>query len=159
MSLVPWRRKSTDVGPAELSPFVALRTEMDRLFDSFTRGPLGALDWPFSGRVWGPALDVTENDQEIVVRAELPGMDPKEVEVTLTGNQLVLAGEKKQAEEKEEQGAYLSECCYGSFRRAVQLPAEVDPDSVSAEYVNGVFSIRMKKSAASKARRIEVKTT
>ena len=78
---------------------------MDRLFDSFFREPLGALDWPLWGSgKWSPAIDVAENDKELTVRAELPGIDPKDLDVTVTGNQLVLSGEKKESSEHEGEG-------------------------------------------------------
>ena len=84
---------------------VALRGEMDRLFDSFFREPFGAMDWPpWGSGKWSPAIDVAENDKELTVRAELPGIDPKDLEVSVSGNQLVLSGEKKESSETQGEG-------------------------------------------------------
>ena len=75
---------------------MGLRNEMDRLFESFFREPLAALDWPQWGSgKWSPAIDVAESDKEWTVRAELPCIDPKDLDVSVSGNQLVLSGEKK----------------------------------------------------------------
>ena len=75
---------------------------MERLFDSFFREPFGAIDWPFGGRRgWSPAVDVAENDEEVTVRAELPGTDPKDLNVSISHGRLVLSGEKKESSENE----------------------------------------------------------
>jgi HSP20 family protein len=159
MSLIPWRNKQQDGARGELSPMLALRTEMDRLFDSFVREPFGALDWPLWGSdKWSPAVDVAENDKELTVRAELPGIDPKELEVTMTGNQLVLSGEKKESSERQEKDFYHSETRYGSFRRVIPLPEGVDTENVDAQYANGVLKLTLKKIAPAAQKRIEVKT-
>ena len=84
---------------------VSLRSEMDRLFDSFLREPFGAMDWPHWGAgKWSPAVDVAEDDKEVTVRAELPGIDPKDLDVTVVGNQLILSGEKRESSETKEKG-------------------------------------------------------
>lgn len=159
MNLIPWRNKPQVREGGELSPVAALRNEMDRLFDSFFREPFGALDWPLWGQdKWSPAIDVAENDQELTVRAELPGIDPKELDVTVAGNQLVLSGEKKESSEHEGKDFYRSETRYGSFRRSVPLPEGVDTENVDAQYANGVLTLRLKKIAPAAAKRIEVKT-
>ena len=140
-------------------PFHQLRDEMDRLFNSCLREPFGALDWPLWGSdKWSPAVDVAENDKEWTVRAELPGIDPKDLDVTVTGNQLVLSGEKRESSERKEKDFYHSETRYGSFRRTVPLPEGVDTENVDAEYANGVLTLRLKKTAPAATKRIEVKT-
>ena len=88
----------------------------------------------------------------------LPGIDPKELDVTVTGNQLVLSGEKKESSEHDEKDFYRSETRYGSFRRTVPLPEGVDTENVDAQYANGVLTLRLKKIAPAAAKRIEVKT-
>jgi HSP20 family protein len=159
MNLIPWRNKPQASEGGELSPVAALRNEMDRLFDSFFREPFGALDWPLWGAgKWSPAIDVAENDKELTIRAELPGIDPKELDVTLTGNQLILSGEKKESSEHEGKDFYRSETRYGSFRRTVPLPEGIDTEDVDAQYANGVLTLRLKKIAPAATKRIEVKT-
>jgi len=158
MGLIPWRSKLRERGSEETSPLAALRTEVDRLFDSFIREPLGGLDWSFGGqRPWSPAIDVAENDAEVMIRAELPGIEPEDLEVSVSANQLVLSGEKKESREERGKDFYHSERRFGTFRRSVPLPQGVDPEKVEAEYTNGVLTIHLKKSPAVPAKRIEVK--
>jgi HSP20 family protein len=157
MSLIPWRNRR-EGHETELSPLVSLRGEMDRLLDSFLRDPFGAMDWPHWGAgKWSPAIDVAEDDKEVSVRAELPGIDPKDLDVTVVGNQLILSGEKRETSESKEKGVYHSETRYGSFRRTVPLPEGVDTEHVDAEYANGVLTLRLPKTAPANQKRIEVK--
>jgi HSP20 family protein len=159
MSLIPWRNKQHDGSEGELAPLAALRGEMDRLLDSFFREPFGAMDWPaWATGKWSPAIDVAESDKELTVRAELPGIDPKDLEVTVTGNQLVLSGEKKEESEHKGKDFYRSETRYGSFRREVPLPEGIDTEHVDAQYANGVLTLTLKKTAPAAVKRIEVKT-
>lgn len=159
MSLIPWRNKQREDSPTQGRTLVTLRTEMDRLLESFMRDPWGTLDWPFAAdRPWTPTVDVAEGTDEVTVRAEIPGMDPKDLEVTVTGNQLVLSGEKKETTEKTEKSVHVSESRYGSFRRVVPLPGNVDSDKVEAEYAHGVVTIHLKKIQVALSKRIEVKT-
>mgnify|MGYP001117227088 CR=1 FL=1 len=158
MSLIPWRSKQRENEQAQ-SPLVALRREMDRLFENFFREPLLGFQWPFSETgQWMPAVDVAENDREVTVRAEVPGIEPKDLNVSVSGNQLVISGEKKQTEERTGKDYYHSEIRFGSFRRIIPLPEGVDTENVEAEYANGVLTLRLKKSPTAAPRRIEVKT-
>jgi HSP20 family protein len=157
MSPVPWKTKDESDG-GQLSPLSSLRTEMERLFDSFMRDPRAVLDWPFGQRAFEPAVDVAENDQEVTVRAELPGIKPEELTVTVSGNQLVLAGEKQEESEDKGKGYHRVESRYGSFRRSIPLPEVVDQNQVEAEFANGVLTIHLKKSPAAAPKKIEVKT-
>jgi len=158
MSLIPWRTKRSDSEPTVSSPLVALRNEMDRMFDAYIREPFGTLEWPFgpAGK-WSPAVDVAETDQEVTVRAELPGIDPKELNVTISGNQLLLSGEKKESTEDSGKDFYHSESRYGAFRRSVPLPEGIDSEHVDAQYANGVLTLHLKKTRPAAAKRIEVK--
>jgi HSP20 family protein len=160
MSLIPWRNKPLAGGPeGESSPMLALRNEIDRLFESFFREPFGAIDWPTWGSdKWAPAVDVTDSEKELTVRAELPGIDPKDLDVTVTGNQLVLSGEKKQSTEHDGKNYYHSETRYGSFRRTIPLPEGVDTEHVEAQFANGVLTLHLPKTAPAVQKRIEVKT-
>jgi HSP20 family protein len=158
MSLIPWRGKREGQQQGELPPLMTLRNEMDRLFDSFVREPFGAMDWPaWAGGKWSPAVDVAEDDKEFTVRAELPGIDPKDIEVSVVGNEVVLSGEKKESNERKEQGIYHSETRYGSFRRTIPLPDGVDTEHVDAQYAHGVLTLRLPKTAPAATKRIEVK--
>jgi HSP20 family protein len=157
MSLIPWRGKRENER-GELSPMVALRGEMDRLFDAFVREPFGAIDWPnWAGGKWSPAVDVAEDEKEVTIRAELPGIDPKDLDVSVVGNEVVLSGEKKESSETKEKGVYHSETRYGAFRRTIPLPEGVDTEHVDAQYAHGVLTLRLAKTAPAAAKRIEVK--
>ncbi len=159
MSLIPWRSKQQEPVAGEPSPLGALRNEIDRLFDSFVREPLGNVEWPFMAEgKWAPALDVAESESELTIRAEVPGIVPDDLSVTLTGNQLVLSGEKKESTERKDREFYQSESRYGSFRRTVTLPEEVDRENIDAECANGVLTIRLTKIKPTPPKRVTVKT-
>lgn len=158
MALIPWKNKQCEHEGAEAkaSSLATLRHELDRVFGSFFREPLSALDWPL-GRGWGPAVDVIEGDKDVTVRAEIPGIDPKDLDVSITGNELVLAGEKRESSERSGKAYHLAEARYGSFRRVVLLPSGVDRENVEADYTNGVLTVRLQKTTAAEAKRIEVR--
>ena len=148
--LIPWGRSSTSAPTRygeEVSPFLTLRREMDRLFDEAFRGFKGLPGFPgAAGRSlsW-PTLEVSETDQEIKVAAEVPGLEEKDVEVLLAEGMLMLRGEKKsETEDKERQ---FSERFYGRFERRIALPAEVEADKVEASFKNGVLTVTLPKSA------------
>lgn len=107
---------------------------------------------------FAPALDVRVKGDSIVVRAELPGVDVKDVEVELHDDVLVLSGKKEQRKEEQDDadGARFSEFRYGSFQRAVELPAPVDPDSVQARCDKGVLTVELKKLSATRSRKIAI---
>jgi HSP20 family protein len=158
MNLIPWRNKEKENVPAR-NTLGALRSEMDRLFDSFVHEPFGMLDWPaFTGvEKWWPAIDVAETDKNLTIRAEVPGIDPKEIDVSVSGDQLVISGEKKETSERKGDGYLHNETRYGSFHRAIPLPEGVDSEHVDAQYANGVLTLTLPKSPAVAAKRIEIK--
>jgi HSP20 family protein len=132
-------------------PFLALRERMDRLIDEFTGG-YGA--WPFSWDIrsmeWRtgafmPSVDIKDKENEIRIEAELPGVSEKDVELSLSGDSLIIRGEKKHATEEKEKGYYRAERSYGSFERSIPLPVDVDRDKVEATFKNGVLNITLPK--------------
>jgi HSP20 family protein len=148
MAIVTWRRRN----PSELA---ALRSSMDDWFDGFFRG----LDRPLSflgQRAW-PAIDVAEKEDVILVRAEVPGMKPEEIDISVYGNTLTISGEKKEAKEDQNDGFYHVESTYGSFRREVALPMDVDEKKIEAVYKDGVLSVTLPKAEKSKAVKVQVK--
>jgi len=160
MKLTPFKKKEAAAhrGGEGSSNLGLFRSEVNRLMDRFLEDPWTLFDQesiptPFG---WAPAFDVVDGEKEITVRAELPGVDPKDVEVTVSGNVLTVSGEKK--ETREEKGKYVtrSECSYGSFRRSVELPQGAQADQVSAEHANGILTVRVGKSPAAAAKRIPV---
>jgi HSP20 family protein len=130
-----------------------LHGDIDDLFDSFFRG----LDRPFAGYKAWPTIDVAEEDDAIVVRAEVPGCKAEDIDISVYGNTLTISGEKKLSEEKKEKGYYHVESTYGSFRRELTLPAEVDQDKIDATCKNGVLSITLPKAEKAKTVKVKVK--
>jgi len=144
--LIPWGRNRTAPAPRgndETNPFLALQREMNRVFDSFFRGSgvaapaLAPLGWTAA---W-PHVEVSETEQEVKVVAELPGLEEKDLEVTLHDGVLTLKGEKK----AESSGAVYSERWHGRFQRSLQLGPDVDPNTVAASFRNGVLTITVSK--------------
>jgi len=146
MALVPFDKRNRN-------GLARLHTEMDDLFDSFFRG----LDRPFAGYKAWPAIDVAEEDEAIIVRAEVPGCKADDIEISVHGNTLTISGEKKLEEEKKEKGYYHMESTYGSFRRELNLPVEVDANKIEAVCKDGVLSVTLPKAAVAKAIKVKVK--
>ncbi len=156
--LIPWNRGSgsavASYGGDDVSPFISLHREMNRLFDEAFRG----FDSPaLFGRMpaW-PRIEVTEGDQDIRVAAELPGMDENDVEVMLADGVLTIRGEKKhEADDKERQ---FSERFYGRFERRIPVDTDVNPDQVSATFKNGLLTVTVPRPAGAQlsARRIPI---
>ena len=135
------------------APLSRLHNPMDDLFDGFFRG----LDRPFPGGKTWPALDLAEQDEALVVRAEIPGCDPEEIDISVSGNTLTISGQKKETKEEKDKGYYHIESVSGAFRREVSLPTDVDNGKVEATYENGVLSIRLPKAEISKAVKVQIK--
>jgi HSP20 family protein len=143
--LTPWRPFS------ELS---TLRREMDRLWDSF----FGERPFPrIREREWAPSLDVSETKDNFVVKAEVPGMDAKDIDISLTGDILTIKGEKRQEREEKEEDYHLVERSYGGFSRSVRLPAEVESGKIKASYKHGILKVTLPKSEKVKAKEVKIK--
>jgi HSP20 family protein len=110
----------------------------------------------FLRAAWTPSIDVVDGEREFTVRAEIPGLGPEDVELTVSGNALLLSGEKKEEQEDREKGFVRSERRYGSFRRMIPIPAGADPEKVTAEYDRGMLTIHLPKSDTRKPRQIAV---
>lgn len=137
--------------------FGNIKSEMDRLWDAFLFGkPIRRKRGEDGG--WVPAVDVRETKNDIVVNAEIPGMDPKDIEISLGEGVLTIKGERKREREEREESFHLLERNYGTFTRLVCLPKEVQTNKITATYKNGVLSITLPKSEeARKEVKIEVK--
>jgi HSP20 family protein len=112
------------------------------------------------GDTFSPRVDVKEEDNSVVVLAELPGIDQKDLDVTVTKDAVRISGEKKHEEKQEEKGYYRHETSYGSFERIIELPTEVNEDKAEAEFKQGVLTIKLPKSeeAQAKQKKIEIKS-
>ena len=135
---------------------VSLRDAMDRLVgESFFR-PWSSLGTFFGGE--GLAVDMYETDDEVVVKASVPGVEPEEIDVKVVGNVLTIKGERKE-EKKEEKASYIYlERNYGGFHRSVTLPTEVDVDKAKAEFEHGVLTLTLPKSETVKPKSINITT-
>jgi HSP20 family protein len=128
---------------------------MESLFDRFFEG------WPFRVSAaegpWAPSVDVSETEKEVIVKAELAGMDPKDIDVSVRGDILTLGGERRQEKEEKGENFHRVERSYGSFSRSIQLPAEVHSGKVDAAYKDGVLKITLPKTKEAAVKKIEVK--
>jgi HSP20 family protein len=146
----PWRREFT-------VPLQALQTELNRLFDEYwspTRYPAGQAPMDLEPASWSPAVDLVETAEGFVLTAEVPGVDPATIDLSVTGNVLTIRGVKP-AEEQEATGA-LRERQFGPFHRQVALSGEVNFDGVQADARNGVLRIHLPKQEAARPRTIPV---
>jgi|SRR5579863_2003790 len=136
-------------------PWQSMRNEMDRLFERFA-----GFGWPSFRRSFEtmptyessvtfnvPAVDVSEDDKAFTVAAELPGLDEKDIDISVTGDILTIKGEKRQEKEEKNKNWYVSERSYGSFQRAFTLPDGIDRDKIGASFSKGVLTVTMPKSA------------
>ncbi len=157
MNIIPWRAKKREELPVrfdeDFGPLQSLRSEMNRLMDRFfSDSPFGAWRSEFS---FNPTVDVEETEDSVVVTAEVAGVDPKNLDLSLCGRMLTISGEKSESNEKKTTDSFFSERRFGSFKRVVQLPSDV-ADEVSAEHKNGVLKIRLKKTQTSPSRKIPI---
>lgn len=139
-----------------------MERQMERFFESvFPTGWLRPFRWerPMLGALeeWRPAVDVVDRDDEVVVRAEIPGVDKDDLDVSMSDSTVTIKGTTKR-EEKEEKGDYFRcETARGSFMRTVTLPAEIDTGKAEAAYKDGVLTLKLPKAETSKRRRIKIK--
>ena len=152
-AVAPWR---------PFMDFARWDRDMDRMMEDF----FGRRARPWLPERWfrreeldlkAPTMDVYEEKDEIVVKAELPGIDKENIEVNLTDHTLTIKGEKKKEEEVKEENYYRSERSYGSFFRTLELPTAVHGDKVKASFKNGILEVRMPKTEEAKAKEIKVK--
>jgi len=149
MAILPKRRNEEGQGG-----FPSLRDEVNRVFDEFFGR--GWLTSPIE-TTWLPALDISETEETIEVRAEVPGIDPGDIDVSLTGDVLTIKGEKKEEQHENDENYSRIERRYGAFQRAVKLPAPVDPSKVKAVCKNGVLHLTLVKEKKTRPSAIDIK--
>ena len=139
---------------------VSLQDRMNRLFDESFRGiGRGAEESDFSLGAWAPAVDIFEKDGNIVLKAELPGVDPKDVDVRVENNILTLRGERKLDEEVKKDSYHRVERSYGTFTRSFTLPNIVDTEKIKAEFKDGVLRMTLPKKEEAKPKQISISVT
>jgi HSP20 family protein len=155
--------QSRQVAPRYSDPFGTLRSEMDRLFDSFMGG-LPTFPSMFGGGgsrgfALTPSMDVKETDKEIVVETELPGLDEKDISLTVENGLLTIQGEKKLDYDEKKENYHVMERRYGSFQRSLRLPDTIDDSKIDARFDNGVLKVTLPKrpELAGEQRKIEIK--
>ena len=150
MNLIPWKTKETGLELFEdLEDF---QREMNRLFDIGLRRPLKAN----GGSLWGPAVDIVDEKDQIRVKAELPGLKKEDIEVNVENDVLSIKGEKKEEKETRERDYIRSERYYGAFHRAFTLPSSVDSARVNAAYKGGLLEITLPKKEGAKPKQTKV---
>jgi HSP20 family protein len=147
-SLIPW------TWPAK-SPLESWRQELESMFERFG-GELVAGNGE-AMKTWAPRVDVEETDKEMTVKADLPGVDPKDVEISVSGNTLTVRGEKKGAKEEKKKDYHRVERFEGKFYRQITLPTEADADKVSASSSKGVITITIPKKPELQPKKVAVK--
>jgi HSP20 family protein len=158
MAIIP-RKRSEERALAERpgDPFYYLRNQINRVFDEFWGESWLTPRKTFAG-FW-PQVDVTETDKEVKVCAEIPGVDAKDIDVSVEDGTLTIKGEKKYEQEEREKGHYRMECSYGSFERAIPLPTEVDESKAKAEFKKGVLRLTLPKRPGAQPRRKKIPVT
>jgi HSP20 family protein len=152
MRLMRWQRPETS-NWAPLEQWSNLRDEINRLFEL----PFGdsGRDSEFFG--WAPAVDVYEDNDRLVVKAELPGLKKEEIDISLHQGSLIISGERKQEFENHDGESSRSERFFGRFQRALELPKPVNSDQVTATYKDGILTVTLAKTEESKPKQIAVK--
>jgi len=144
--LMPWQ------------PFRAMEEMEQRFNDIFGRSLLPAMwrRFPLEERGWAPPLEVFEKEDKFVVKAELPGMEEDDIDISVVGDTLTIKGEKKAESEVKEEDYYCCERSYGSFFRSIALPATVDAKKIEASYENGVLEVSLPKAPEVKPKKVPV---
>jgi HSP20 family protein len=149
MALELWRPRLTRGPFRELA---RLEREMEDMF-----GRLPAWPWGERERGWAPAVDMVDHKEEFVLRADLPGLDEKDIEVTVEDGTVTIRGERKEETEEKKEDYYFSERTYGVFARTLPLPAGVEADKVRATFKKGVLEVHLPKAKETKGKKIEIK--
>lgn len=149
-NLIPWKKRDRKI--------VNWRKDFDDFFDRFFSEPVSSIPELFSERSWYPNVDVSEGKRDIIVRAEIPGVDKEGIDLSLDGRLLTICGEKKQEKEESDEHYHRVESSFGFYKRTIELPADVDESKVDARYKNGVLKIKLKKVKETGTRKIKIKT-
>lgn len=150
--LIPRSRRGDKV-------MIGFKSELDNLFNRFFD-----MDFPFSremfkeSRQWAPRVDMSDGERDITIQAEIPGCDPKDIDVSLEGRLLTIKGEKKQEKEEKEKNYLCVERARGYFSRTMELPSEVDQGEVDASYKKGVLKVVLHKTKPTERRKIEIRS-
>ena len=134
---------------------LSLQDRMNRMFDESYRGRSASDDWALGG-TWAPAVDIYEHEGNIVLTAELPGVDPKDVDVRVENNVLTLRGERKWSDDVQRESYHRVERAYGSFTRSFTLPNVVDTEKIKADFKDGMLKLVLPKREEAKPKQISI---
>lgn len=158
MTLVPWKKRETSM----LQPFREiglLQDEMNKLFDfSLSRAFAGDRDSLFQNN-WNPAIDIYESDDNFLVKADLPGMEKKDIDISIHDGTLTIKGEKKLENEYKDKSYVRAERYHGSFTRSIDFPSDVESDKIKASYKDGVLELLIPKKEEAKPKQIKVEVS
>jgi len=153
MSLIRWNpTQELERWPSDI---FSVQRDINRLFDNFFRG--GAQGDETFSSYWTPAVDISEQENEYIVKMELPGVAKEDVKISLESNILTIKGEKKQEKEEKNKNLHRIERSYGSFQRSFTLPTTVKSDKIDAFFKDGVLTVSLPKMEEAKPKQIEVK--
>ena len=156
MAIERWRPKPGLRRGGPFRELARMQREMDDLFGRF----FGEWPWPrWEGEARGlaPAVDLIDKKDEVVLRADLPGLEQKDIEVNVEDGTLSIRGERKEEKEAKEEDYYVTERWAGAFSRSVALPPGVDPEKIQATFKNGVLEVHLPKTVEAKGKKIEIK--
>jgi HSP20 family protein len=162
MAMERWKpRRSLARARAEapFTPLARLERHIDDMFDRFWRDFPSFSSMSTEGQTWAPAVDVIDRNDEVVVRADLPGMEQKDVNVEIQDGMLSLRGERTEEREEKDGDYYASERWAGSFYRNIALPPGVDTEHANATFKSGVLEVHLPKTGESKTKQIEIRTS
>lgn len=145
MKLAPWKDRAWN--DLATKPLLDMRKEMNRLFDTFSMPSL----WKQHAQMFSPSIEVSEDEKSYTVRAEVPGLDKKDIKVSLQNNVLTIGGEKRQEKEERKKNTYYRETRYGAFHRSIPFEAEVDSKNIRTKFENGVLVLTLEKKEGTKA--------
>ena len=149
-SLIPWKKQKREM--------TNLRNHFDNWMDRFFNEPVFSVPELFSDESWYPNVDVSEGRRDIIVKAEIPGVDKEGIDISLDGRLLTIRGEKKHEQEESNEHYHRVESSFGIFKRVIELPADIEKNEVDAKYKNGVLKIRLRKAKSADTKKIEIKT-
>ena len=150
LGIVPWKKRQSEVK--------ALGRDFGELLDRFFEAPVFSTPGLFSSGSWHPNVDVSEGRKNIIVKAELPGVEKENIDLSLEGRLLTICGEKKQEKEESDEHYHRVESSFGVYKRTLELPSDVDKSKVHAKYKNGVLKIKLKKTNRSETKKIKINT-
>jgi len=146
---LPWKRKKENSANE-------FRQGFDNRYDRFFEPSFLPSSYLFGESKWDPTLDISEGRKHITVKAEIPGIEAKDFDISIDGRRLTIKGEKKKEQKEEDETYFRVERSYGYFNRTIQLPAEVNPDKVDATYKRGILKIKLRKSKENETKRIKI---